>query len=257
MSVTPIKSTETFKSTIADTEAVLVDFYAQWCQPCKQIAPKLPLLAEQFPKIQFFKVDIDELEDVATDEKITSMPTFKVYLRTKCVKTIVGASIDKIRAALEEVYEIENWSKPSAAATETPAATTTEPTTTEAKTEGAAPQEAPKVVQAGTGTVIQVESEAEFESTIQKPLVVVDFFAEWCGPCKQLAPYFKDLAKKYPNVNFIKIDFDDFEEIADKYNVASLPTLVFFKDGKAVHMNVGVNKEKIQAAFTEHFGPVA
>ena len=77
------------------------------------------------------------------------------------------------------------------------------------------------------------------------------------GPCKQLAPYFKDLAKKYTNVNFIKIDFDDFEEVADKYNVASLPTLVFFKDGKAVHMNVGVNKEKIQAAFDEHFGPVA
>lgn len=74
------------------------------------------------------------------------------------------------------------------------------------------------------------------------------------GPCKQLAPFFRTLAAEYPHVACAKIDYDDYTDICEEDGVASLPTLIFFKEGKKVHTHVGVNKDKIIAAFKEHFG---
>lgn len=235
-------------------------FFATWCGPCKVIAPQFEVLAEHFQKIKFFKLDIDNLEDIAEKENVSSLPTFKVYVDGKIVKTIVGASVDKIRSALNEVYEIQNWGLTGAAAALTATTTTASSeapaasvTAGDDKQTAATPAPAANSAAAGTGTVTIVESEAEFAKILQKPLVVVDFYAEWCGPCKQLAPFFKTLAAEYKHVNFIKIDYDDFESIAEQYDVASLPTLVFFKDGKKVHTHVGVSKDKITQAFKDNF----
>jgi len=62
--------------------------------------------------------------------------------------------------------------------------------------------------------------------------VLVDFFAEWCGPCKALAPVIKDLAKEMDGLRIIKIDIDKNPQIAQKYNVRSVPTLMLFKEGQ-------------------------
>ena len=80
-------------------------------------------------------------------------------------------------------------------------------------------------------------------------IVVVDFYAVWCGPCKVMSPVIEDLSETYKNAKFVKIDVDQNQDIAEKYNIFSIPTLVFFKDGKPVHQESGaLPRESIVAA---------
>jgi thioredoxin 1 len=67
-----------------------------------------------------------------------------------------------------------------------------------------------------------------------KGLVIIDFFATWCGPCKRMAPLFSDLENKYPTVKFLKVDCDESGDIATAFSVQALPTFVFLRDGKRV-----------------------
>ncbi len=70
--------------------------------------------------------------------------------------------------------------------------------------------------------------------------VLVDFWAEWCGPCKMIAPAVHDLALEYDGkLNVAKVDVDDNPNIAMKYNIRSIPALIFFRDGQPVDQVVG------------------
>jgi thioredoxin 1 len=96
-------------------------------------------------------------------------------------------------------------------------------------------------------------TESEFNEIVHNghKLVVVDFFAEWCMPCLMMAPIIDELAEKLKEVKFVKIDVDDNQEIAGKYEVRSIPTMIFFKEGKEVDKTVGgmdqeALEEKIQ-----------
>ena len=68
---------------------------------------------------------------------------------------------------------------------------------------------------------------------------VIDFFAEWCGPCKMQGPVLEQLSTKYPNIKWCKIDIDDNSSLAAKFDVRSIPTVVFLKDGKEAFRYVG------------------
>lgn len=95
---------------------------------------------------------------------------------------------------------------------------------------------------------------ANFESEVLQSNipVLVDFYAEWCGPCKMMGPIVEKLAEKYEGkVKIGKLNIDDDMEIAQKYRVASIPTFIFFEGGEAVETVVGgmsakVLEEKIQ-----------
>jgi thioredoxin len=94
----------------------------------------------------------------------------------------------------------------------------------------------------------KIVNSAEFNNEIKDGVVVVDFFATWCGPCKMLAPIFEELSTEMEGkVKFIKVDVDQCPDISMKYSVASIPTIIVFKDGKNVNTTVGfVPKERIK-----------
>lgn len=97
---------------------------------------------------------------------------------------------------------------------------------------------------------------AQFRAEVEesKDIVVVDFFATWCGPCKMLAPVFESLGEEMKNeAKFLKIDIDESLEIAQKFNISTVPTMVIFKNGKPVESLVGfMPKEKIESKIKSH-----
>lgn len=81
--------------------------------------------------------------------------------------------------------------------------------------------------------------------------VVVDFFADWCGPCKMLAPVLEQLERDNDDVEFFKINIDENPEIAEQYEVMSIPNVGFFKGGKLVDRSVGYRTADDMQAFID------
>ncbi|KAL1776897.1 thioredoxin [Sigmodon hispidus] len=82
-------------------------------------------------------------------------------------------------------------------------------------------------------------------------LVVVDFSATWCGPCKMIKPFYHSLSEKYSNVVFLEVDVDDCQDVAAECEVKCMPTFQFYKKGQKVGEFSGANKEKLEASITE------
>ncbi len=85
-----------------------------------------------------------------------------------------------------------------------------------------------------------------FKSSIldEEKLVLVDFWADWCGPCRAVAPLIDALDERYENLVVGKINVDEEAELAEEYRVSSIPTVMFFKDGVVVERMVGAHQEE-------------
>ncbi len=95
---------------------------------------------------------------------------------------------------------------------------------------------------------MKIVDSIEFKSEIESGITVVDFFATWCGPCKMLAPVLEGLSGDMEGkAKFIKVDIDQSLDLANEFQIASVPTMVIFKDGQKVEQLIGfLPKEKIQ-----------
>lgn len=99
---------------------------------------------------------------------------------------------------------------------------------------------------------MKLEKSTDFEEIISNGLVLVDFFATWCGPCKMLAPVLEELASEYEEkLTILKVDVDEFSSIASKYSIYSIPTLLLFKDGELVKKSVGFKDLDALKTFIE------
>ncbi len=89
--------------------------------------------------------------------------------------------------------------------------------------------------------VLKISSE-DFKKEVleESKTVLVDFYADWCGPCKMLAPVVEEVAKEQVETKFVKINVDEAQELAIEYNIMSIPTLVVIKQGEEVNRSVGL-----------------
>jgi len=106
------------------------------------------------------------------------------------------------------------------------------------------------------GKIIQVD-ESTFDETVKgadKP-VIVDFWAEWCGPCKMIAPVLEELASETDAVQIAKLNVDENPDIARRYSVMSIPTLLVFQDGVEKKRIIGAKGKGALLADLEEFVP--
>lgn len=96
--------------------------------------------------------------------------------------------------------------------------------------------------------VKQLINKDDFEKVISSnDKVIIDFFATWCGPCKMLAPMLEQTANKNQTWTILEVDIDQFKELAGKYGIQAVPTLIFIKNKKIVEKSMGFKPaEEIQ-----------
>ena len=90
-----------------------------------------------------------------------------------------------------------------------------------------------------------------FEESISKGVSVIDFWAEWCGPCKMLTPILEELDQEMENVSFYKVDADANTDLAVKLQITSIPTIIVYKDGEIIGRNQGAKPKVLMRKFIE------
>lgn len=101
---------------------------------------------------------------------------------------------------------------------------------------------------------MKIINSTQFDEVTSEGIVVVDFFANWCGPCKMLAPVFEQAGEEMKNyATFLKVDIDQSLELAQQFRISTVPTMMIFKDGKPVETLVGfMPKERIVQKVKSH-----
>jgi thioredoxin len=105
------------------------------------------------------------------------------------------------------------------------------------------------------GEAVTIVTKENATEILASPYLVLDIYASWCGPCKQFAPVFEEVAKEQtPKIRFAKANADGDSGMTEKFNVLTIPTIIFLKDGKEVAREVGyMNHKTLASKITIHF----
>ena len=94
-----------------------------------------------------------------------------------------------------------------------------------------------------------INNAAEFEEEIKEGVVLVDFFATWCGPCRMLSPILEEVANENPALKVLKIDVDEVGPLAARFGIKSIPTLILFRNGEQIDARLGYQNKNQLLAF--------
>ncbi|XP_039615325.1 thioredoxin-like [Polypterus senegalus] len=103
--------------------------------------------------------------------------------------------------------------------------------------------------------VKQLKDMSDFNNELKNAgskLVVIDFSATWCGPCRQIGPFYESLPGVYSDVVFLKVDVDEAEDVAQHCEISAMPTFVFIRNGKTLDSFSGANAENLKLRIEKH-----
>ncbi|KAK1267083.1 Thioredoxin H2 [Acorus gramineus] len=200
------------------TKLMVMNFTASWCGPCRTIEPTIKALAAKFTDVIFVKIDVDELMSVSEEWKVQTMPTFVLVKKGMEVDKVVGAKKDELERKIERQSSFFA---------------------------------SPEVVPSAPSTILTFHSKTAWKAHWETyknstKLMVMNFTASWCGPCRTIEPTIKALAAKFTDVVFVKIDVDELMSVSEEWKVQTMPTFVLVKKGMEVDKVVGAKKDELE-----------
>ncbi|XP_038653706.1 protein disulfide-isomerase A4 [Scyliorhinus canicula] len=216
-----------YDSFIADKETVLVEFHAPWCEQCKDFAPAYEKIASELkeydPPIPVAKIDGLSQSGLGQRFSIAMYPTFKIVKNGQPVHYKGTLSKDELLSKVKEVAS-PDWIPPPEA------------------------------------TIVLTED--NFDDVVNDAdIILVEFYAPWCGHCKKLAPQYEEaaeeLGKRSVPILLAKVDATTETQLANKYQVTGYPTLKIFRKGKPFEYNGPMETEGIIDHMIEQAGPPA
>ena len=100
---------------------------------------------------------------------------------------------------------------------------------------------------------VKIFTDSSYDQDTSSGVVLVDFWAEWCGPCRMVAPIVEELSGELPDVTFAKLNVDENQQVAQKLGITSIPTLLLYKDGEVVDRVVGLQPKPKLKSFIEKY----
>eukprot|EP00386_Alphamonas_edax_P007262 GDKI01024121.1.p2 GENE.GDKI01024121.1~~GDKI01024121.1.p2 ORF type:complete len:107 (-),score=38.96 GDKI01024121.1:26-346(-) len=104
-------------------------------------------------------------------------------------------------------------------------------------------------------TVIDITNEQHFDQVLKEAgnkLVVVDFFAEWCGPCKRIAPEVHKMAEEMHDIVFVKVDVDKAQDVSTRCQIRAMPTFIYYKNAQEKHRHQGATADMIRQNIAQY-----